>query len=120
MEKFLLDENIPPAIGDFLRKKGFDVEDVWGLGKSGATDEDLIAIASEKERILVSFDKHFADIISYPPGNHHGIIRIRIHPPLIAHILEAFEKLLIGFDLKAVKGSLVVLEKKGYRIRRGS
>jgi len=30
------------------------------------------------------------------------------------------EKLLIGFDLKAVKGSLVVLEKKGYRIRRGS
>jgi hypothetical protein len=51
MEKFLLDENIPPAIGDFLREKGFDVEDVWGLGKSGATDEDLIAIASEQERI---------------------------------------------------------------------
>jgi hypothetical protein len=58
MEKFLLDENIPPAIGDFLREKGFDV------------------------------DKHFADIISYPPGHHHGIIRIRIHPPLIAHILR--------------------------------
>jgi len=47
MEKFLLDENIPPAIDDFLREKGFDVEDVWGLGNSGVSDEDLIAIASE-------------------------------------------------------------------------
>lgn len=120
MGKFLLDENIPPAIGDFLRGRGYDVVDVWGLGKSGATDEDLLALASAQGRILVSFDKHFADIISYPPGTHNGIIRIRIHPPLIAHILEAFEKLLAGFDLKALRGSLIVLGKKGFRIRRGS
>lgn len=37
MTKFLADENIPPAVIDFLRAKGFDVKTVQELGKSGST-----------------------------------------------------------------------------------
>jgi len=120
MVKFLADENIPPALVDLIRKRGFDIEDVYKIGKSGLSDEGIMEIARVEKRILISFDKHFADIIKYPLNSHHGVIRIRIHPPLISNLIEAFERFLEKFDLSKFKGTLVVLERNGFRVRRAS
>ena len=118
MVKFLADENIPPVLVDFIRKRGFDIEDVYNINKSGSSDEEIMETARAEKRILISFDKHFADIIKYPLYSHHGVIRIRIHPPLISSLIEAFEKFLNKFDLSTFQGTLVVLERNGFRIRR--
>jgi len=120
MTKFLTDENIPSAIIDFLQGKDFDVKDVRGIGKSGASDEEVMELARNEERVLISFDKHFADIINYPLHSHFGIIRIRIHPPLIQSVIDSFERFLKQFDIGSIKGTLVILEKNGFRIRRVS
>jgi hypothetical protein len=72
-----------------------------------------------EERILLTFDKHFANILIYPPKSHHGIIRIRIHPPLIDDLIRALDQLMKKFDLNAIGGSLIVLEREGFRVRRG-
>ncbi|MGA3086335.1 MAG: DUF5615 family PIN-like protein [Thermodesulfobacteriota bacterium] len=45
MVKFLADENIPPAIVDFICKRGFDIEDVYKNGKSGLSDEGIMEMA---------------------------------------------------------------------------
>ncbi|MFH0786770.1 MAG: DUF5615 family PIN-like protein [Pseudomonadota bacterium] len=120
MVKFLADENIPPAIINFIHEKGFDIKDVCKIGKSGASDEEIMEIARAEGRILISFDKHFADIIRYPLNSHYGIIRIRIHPPLLISLIEAFESFFRKFDLANFEGTLVVLERNGFRIRRAS
>lgn len=39
MIKFLLDENVPPAVGLFLREKGFDVAEIAQALESGAQDD---------------------------------------------------------------------------------
>lgn len=88
MVKFLADENIPPVLVDFIRKRGFDIEDVYKIEKSGSSDEEIMETARAEKRILISFDKHFADIIKYPLYSHNGVIRIRIHPPLISSIMK--------------------------------
>lgn len=36
MIKFLLDENLPPAVGQFLREEAFDVADVTRMLGSGS------------------------------------------------------------------------------------
>jgi predicted nuclease of predicted toxin-antitoxin system len=120
MVKFLADENIPPVIIEFIRKRGFNIEDVYKIGKPGLSDEGIMEIARAEGRILITFDKHFADIINYPPYSHHGVIRIRIHPPLISSLIEAFERFLEKFDLSKFEGTLVVLERNGFRVRRAS
>ena len=120
MTKFLADENISPAVIEFLRNKGFDVKAVHDAGKSGGTDDFVMDLAQREERLLVTFDKHFANILLYPPNSHHGVIRIRIHPPLIEHIIQAFEQLLQKFDIATIKGTLIVLERDGFRVRRVS
>jgi len=69
---------------------------------------------------LLTFDKHFSNILLYPPPTHHGIIRIRIHPPLFQDIKRALEHFFAKFDLASMKGTLVILEHDGFRVRRGS
>jgi len=118
MIKFLTDENIFPTIVKFLRDKGFDVNDVTEEGMSGANDAAIMDLSLHEGRALVTFDKHFANILLYPPSSHCGIIRIRIHPPLLSDIIRALENFLQKFDLATIKGTLVVMERDGFRVRR--
>jgi predicted nuclease of predicted toxin-antitoxin system len=117
MTKLLIDENVPPAVSTFLRNRGFDTKDVRKF-ELGASDETLMGLANREGRVIVTFDRHFSDILRYPLSSHSGVIRIRIHPPLIPDIVQAFEHFIERFDLVTMKGTLIVLERDGFRIRR--
>jgi predicted nuclease of predicted toxin-antitoxin system len=119
MIKFLADENIPSGVTKFLRDRGFDLKEAREAGIAGAPDDAIIGLARKEQRVLLTFDKHFANILVYPPNSHHGIIRIRIYPPLIDDILHALDQLMKKSDLHAIGGSLIVLEREGFRVRRG-
>lgn len=120
MPKFLLDENVPPAIGVFLQNLDFDVVHAKDSGMLGASDNQIMDLARQEERTLITFDKHFADLVLYPPGTHWGVIRIRIHPPLLSDVIQALQQFLKQFDLSTIQGTLIVLENNGFRIRRAS
>jgi predicted nuclease of predicted toxin-antitoxin system len=120
MTKFLLDENVPPAIGVFLQSMNFDVVHANESGMHGASDDQIMDLARQEERTLITFDKHFADLVLYPPGTHWGVIRIRIHPPLLSDVRQALDHFLKQYDLSTIQGTLIVLAKDGFRIRRAS
>lgn len=113
---FLTDENIFPSIVSFLRSRRFDVKDIREQALRGAPDEKVASLAQAEQRILLTFDKHFANILRYPPPMYYGLIRIRIHPPVLDVVLGALQSFLDGFNLENIKGKLVVLEREGYRI----
>jgi len=82
--KFKVDENLPAEAADILRDSGFIADTVADEDLSGA-DDDTVASASKSDlRILVTLDLDFANIRAYPPGEHAGIIvlrvRVRISP----------------------------------------
>lgn len=118
MIKFLLDENVPVAIGDFLRNMSFDVIHAKDIGMVGSSDDQIMEVARREERTLITFDKHFADVVLYPPNSHWGVIRIRIHPPVLDDVTEALAHFLKQFDMTTIRGTLIVLENDGFRIRR--
>jgi hypothetical protein len=118
MTKFLVDENIPTPVASFLRSKGFDVKEVRQSIAAGTPDASIMELAREEERTLLTFDRHFSNILLYPLNTHHGVIRIRIHPPLLADLLGALDHFLERFDLVAVRETVVVLERNGFRVRR--
>ena len=120
MTKFLLDENVPPAIGVFLRSMNFDVVHTKEVGMLGASDDQIMDLARQEERTLITFDKYFADLVRYPPRMHWGVIRIRIHPPLLADVVQAFDHFFKQFDVSTIRGTLIVLDNEGFRIRRDS
>jgi predicted nuclease of predicted toxin-antitoxin system len=118
MARFLTDENIPPSVIQYLKSKGLDVRAIREFVPAGSPDLEVITVARQEGRILLTFDKHFANILLYPLGTHVGIIRIRLHPPLIGDILDTLDNFFRNVDLNEIRGSLVILERDGFRIRR--
>jgi len=109
---FLADENVPPKVIEFLRSKGYKVKDAREDNLQGISDNELIHMAEKEGFTLITFDKHFGNILLYPPKEYHGIIRISIHPPILEDIFSAFDKFFKSFDLSKLSGVLVILEKK--------
>ncbi len=115
---FLTDENIPPKVVEFLRSKGYKVKDVREENLQGISDDEMINMAEKEGFTLITFDKHFGNILLYPPKEHHGVIRINIHPPILEDIFSAFDKFFKRFDLPKLDGTLIILERNGFRIKR--
>ncbi|OGF65057.1 MAG: hypothetical protein A2Y62_16660 [Candidatus Fischerbacteria bacterium RBG_13_37_8] len=114
----LADENISPRTVSFLRSLGYKVFDLRENNLTSISDEEILKLAKKKNSVLITMDKHFANIIKYPPKDYAGIIRIRIHPPLLGEINKALQYLLNNISIENLRGSLIILEKIGYRIRR--
>jgi hypothetical protein len=72
--KFKLDENLPLSSARSLAKSGHDVDTVAAEGLTGAADPDVVAAATEEERVLITLDRGMGDIRAYPPGSHAGIV----------------------------------------------
>ena len=115
--RFLADENIFPKIIDHLQNLGHDVKSIMEFGLAQATDDKVIDIAISQDRTIITFDKHFGNILRYPPRSLPGIILIRIHPPLLNDIFSALDNLFKHYSLDSFKGKLIVLTTSGYRIR---
>jgi hypothetical protein len=55
--RFLLDENVPRAVGDALRELGHDVRLSTDLVAVGSPDQVVATAAVQDDRILVSHDR---------------------------------------------------------------
>lgn len=115
--RFLIDENIFPKITSYLRSLGHDVKSLHEEGFFRITDDEIIQMAKNEDRIIITFDKHFGNILKYPPSTTAGIIHIRIHPPLLDDILPAMDSLFKRYNFSSFHGKLIVLSKSGYRVR---
>ena len=80
MIRLLADENVPLASVDWLRAGGFDVASI-SEDAAGAPDVDVLRMAREEERVLITFDRDFGELVyrhasPVPPG----IIYLRVPP----------------------------------------
>lgn len=60
MLKLLADENIPRRLVIFLKQYGVDVVRLQDLGIRGISDKELVDIANELERTILTRDSDFA------------------------------------------------------------
>ena len=75
--KFLADECCDHGLVGALRQSGHDVLYVLE-SKRGATDEDVLALAFDDRRIIITEDKGFGELVYRLKKPAHGIILIRI------------------------------------------
>lgn len=77
MAKFLADGNISYFLVKTLRKNGFDIKSLSEMKRLGISDKELISIATKEDRIILTHDKDFANLINYPLTPHKGVILLR-------------------------------------------
>lgn len=114
--KFLLDENIPRAVFSFLESLGHDVQNLQIIGKTGIRNGEVFGLAQAEDRILLTFDRHFGNVLVYPPEESAGIIVLRINPPTAENAVVALGKALNHLNENDFKGHLTVISKRGIRL----
>jgi predicted nuclease of predicted toxin-antitoxin system len=115
--RFLIDESLSARVAYFLEIEGHDTIHVGELGLLGAPDTDVMRSAVDSERIVVSADTDFGELLAV--GRHPGpsvvLFRRAPHRPeeqarlLLASLAEAEESLM--------QGAVVVVSRDRVRIR---
>jgi len=84
--KLLLDENIGLRVYEELKKRGYEVQTIIEELR-GASDEEVLRIAGDHGKIVVTMDKDFGYLAQ--AFNPPGILLLRLRTPTIPHRLEA-------------------------------
>jgi predicted nuclease of predicted toxin-antitoxin system len=72
--KFKLDENIGLRGLELLKSAGHDATTVSDEGLSGASDSVLFQVSIEEQRVLVTLDHDFGQVLRFPPQESAGIV----------------------------------------------
>ena len=78
--RFLANENIPIEAVESLRRAGLDIVSVAEtMPRTG--DVDVLEVANREQRVVITFDKDFAELVFREHRNAlAGVILLRIRP----------------------------------------
>ena len=115
--KFKVDENLPEELVDFLDGAGWDSSSVYRQDLSGAEDPEVARICNAEDRILVTFDRGFANVHDYPPTAGPGIIVFRLKKQDKENVLRVSMSLIQLLRQRELRGELWIVQEKRIRIR---
>lgn len=115
MPPLLVDECCRKRLIEALREQGLDVAAVWEIARS-AKDPEVLRLAVAEQRILVTDDKDFGELVVKDQLPFVGVILMRtstddgdVQARLILDVLRS--------DPKLVDGAIVVIEDHRFRRR---
>lgn len=79
MTKLLADENVPIEAVKDLKRNGVDVVSVIEFSP-GLSDKEVLDLANREERVLVTFDKDFGELVIRENVKVKGLILLRFAP----------------------------------------
>ena len=85
--RFHLDEHVPPAIVEGLRRRGIDVTSTADAGLAGADDVDHIVFALANQRVIYTNDEDYL-ILNDQGIAHGGIVFCRQGSRSIGEIIR--------------------------------
>ena len=78
-----------------MKEIGHDVDTVRLEGVAGQNDVTVWQAAQSAQRFFITQDLDFSDVRKYAPGNHFGIMVVRLSDPglnsLLTKVMEIFK-----------------------------
>ena len=115
--KFLIDVNASRTLGNLLQEMGHDVVYVSDTNAE-MIDEHILELAVASERIIVTTDNDFEQMIWQQRKRHCGILRWENLPREARKVLLIDALKLHGKDL--LNGRIVIAMKNKFRIRQAN
>lgn len=116
--KFLVDMPLSPKTADYLQSLGYDAVHLYYLGKSRATDEEIVKIAKEQNRIILSTDLDFGSILAYSKDIIPGVILFRIEYATAEKVNLFLSNLLYTVKPEMINNSIIAIDDFRIRIRK--
>jgi len=113
--KFLVDVNASGVLSTLLVELGHEVACVKDVNPRMGDDE-IIAWAVREERVIVTTDNDFEQMIWLQQKNHCGVLRLENLPR--AERKQLLQEVLINHNQDLELGAVVIATKQKIRIRR--
>ena len=114
--KFLVDVGVGKKVEDFLYKNGYDILSVRKLNPR-MSDSEVIDIAAKDNRIVITMDKDFGELIYNSGLIHKGILLLRTENCSGDKKAKILSEILINYSSE-LEENFCVFSKDRLRIRR--
>lgn len=117
MINILANENFPIASVKFLENEGFDIIYI-GYNHAGITDKEVIDLAISDDRLIVTFDKDYGELIfKYEQKPPAGVIYLRIFEFSPEYPGEFLKNILSSSNL-SFRETFTVIDERGIRQKK--
>jgi predicted nuclease of predicted toxin-antitoxin system len=112
--RFLIDECVGPSIAGWLRQLGHDVLSIYEEAR-GSDDDAILETAFADNRILITDDKDFGEMVFREGKLHRGVILLRLGDECYSSKIKVLERLLEQYS-DQLPGNFAVVTEAAVRI----
>jgi predicted nuclease of predicted toxin-antitoxin system len=109
--KFIADVNVEKPIVDYLSESGYDIKWIPDYNCE-ILDEDLLSLANNEKRILITNDKDFGELTFLQKKLSTGIILLRVKGQLSQDKVKLIRNVLRNYGDKLLNHFIVITKKK--------
>ncbi len=113
--RFLADESMEYSLILHLRKQGYDTTSISEESAS-ARDEDILAKAYLEDRVILTNDKDYGDLVFLNNLPHKGVVLFRLKSEKVQDKIKACDALFRDY-MDKLKGNFTVVEEGRVRVR---
>jgi len=97
---------------------GNDAISIHEQNLSGAADYHVASVCQKEGRTLVTHDKDFADISTYPPDQFPGLIVLQINRQDKSYVLSILEQIVSLISAETLECHLWIVEETYFKLRK--
>lgn len=116
--RLLLDMGLPRRAADLLREQGHDAVHLGERGLARLGDEEVLALAAEEDRIVVTLDADFSAILALSGASGPSVIHLRIEGLGYREAARVIGAVLGSVEPDLATGCIVSVTARGIRVRR--
>lgn len=116
--RFLVDHDVYKMTSDLLKQWGHDVVLIKDIEMHRALDRDLLLLARETSRLLLTRDKDFGALVFLEGTYSTGVILLRMNPLSTEEVHNELLRLLQKYREDELQRLFCVVEARRFRLRR--
>ncbi len=114
--RFLLDENMPFSLLDFLRSRGYEAEHLKKLEKVGIKNGEVYKLAEQHELWILTRDSDFRNYHKFVSHNVGGVIVFASGDSTTRNLLEVMSRFLKTCCEKLESKHLIIIDDNTIKI----
>ena len=115
--RFLADMGVSTNVVQWLRQNGHDAKHLRDEALHQIANGEIFAKAISENRVVMTFDLDFGEIIALSKGQKVSVILFRLHNTRTSHLIDRLTAVLSDASDALEKGAVVVVEESRHRVR---